>query len=355
MIVLVGEGLGRLHGLPRLHRELVEFRSHDFPHGGPSHGPPKPHFRSLQGSARRPSAPHLALPRSSRPGGAVALPEILVLLSEIGPRVVAPQALELRVELVLFGGQARRDHDLGPHELIAGAPALHARHAVARQAERPSASGAGRDLHRDAAAQGRHFHRRAERRLRRGDRQLDLQIVALALEERVGRDVDDQIQIAAGVGAAAALARHPHALAGPHPGGNLHLELSLGALPAAAVARRAWLAVDVARALAGGAGLLALEAEALARAVERFVERDLDAGLDVVATAPSAARAPPEQVFQSLEVDALPSAAASSRTGAEIAKDRPEEVREASEILRVAVLDVEATGKSRARLTRRPL
>ena len=32
--------------------------------GAPS-GPPKPHFRSLKGSARRPSAAHLALPRSS--------------------------------------------------------------------------------------------------------------------------------------------------------------------------------------------------------------------------------------------------------------------------------------------------
>ena len=171
----------------------------------------------------------------------------------------------------------------------------------------------------------------------------------------MGRDGDDQIQIAAGVGAAAALARHSHALAGPHPGGDLHLELPLGALPAAAVARRARFTVDVARAVAGGAGLLALEAEALARAVEGFVERDLDAGLDVVASAPSPARAAAEQVFQSLEIDGLPSAAASARAGAEIAEDRPEEVGEASGFLRIAVLDVEAAGRSRARLTRGPL
>ena len=55
-----------------LHRIVLDVLAIDR-HGGPSHGPPKPRFRSLKVSARRPSAAHLALPRSSRPGKAEAL------------------------------------------------------------------------------------------------------------------------------------------------------------------------------------------------------------------------------------------------------------------------------------------
>src|SRR5262249_5962089 len=214
-----------------------------------------------------------------------------------------PQAVELRVQFALLGRQARRDHDPGPYELIAGATTLHARHAVARQPERPAAAGPRRHLHRDPAAQRRHFYRCAQRRLGCGDRQLQLELVPLALEQGMRRDVAARVQAAARAGAAPAFARHPHTLAGPHPGGNLHLELPLRTLPAAAVTRRARLAVHVARAVAGGAGFLALEAEGLAGAVEGFLQRDLDARPHVVTAAATCPRPPPPPIPASLEID----------------------------------------------------
>src|SRR4029450_722734 len=111
----------RLQRFLRLHRELVHPHAHDS-----------------------------ALPCFN--GGRAA--EIWLALPEIRPRVVAPERLQLLVQLPLFRRQLARHGDLARHELIAGAAALEPRHAIARQPERTSARGRGRHLHRDLAAQG---------------------------------------------------------------------------------------------------------------------------------------------------------------------------------------------------------
>ncbi len=151
--------------------------------------------------------------------------------------------------------------------------------------------------------------------------------VAASLEERVRRHGDRQVEIAATpAGAASALARHPNPGAPLHAGGDLHVEVTAGPLPAAAVARRAGAAVDVAGAAAGGARLVELEREGLPGAVKGLLERDLDRGLHVLA-APSR-RAPIPAAAELLE----DVGAASRATGPEVAEDRPEEVREPPEI-----------------------
>src|SRR5262249_19088921 len=95
--------------------------------------------------------------------------------------------------------------------------------------------------------------------------------------------------------------------------------------------------------VADRAGLVDLQAKALSRAVERLVQADVDVGLDVVATSSRRPRAAStEQILEAFEVGRL-SGAARARPRAEVAEDRPEEVREPAEVLGVAVLDVEAS------------
>src|SRR6185503_14486997 len=228
---------------------------------------------------------------------------------------------------------ARHD-DLDRDELVARAAALEPRHAVARQPEGASARGGGRDLHRDLAAQGRNLDRGTERRLGRRDRQGQVDVVPLALEERMRGDGDAQVQVAARAGRAGTLTGDADALAALHAGGDLHVDLALRALPPAAAARGARLSLNVAGAPAHRARLLEVHRERLARAVEGLVERDLDARLDV-----RAARGPIEAF---VEPDAS-GAGAAPGVGAKVSEDRAEELGEVAEVAGVsAVLHSEA-------------
>ena len=83
--------------------------------------------------------------------------------------------------------RSRGIDDPDADELVAPPATLHVREAVARKPERPPAARLGRDLHRDLAAERRHLDLGAERGLPGGDRQLDVEIVLAALEERVRR------------------------------------------------------------------------------------------------------------------------------------------------------------------------
>src|SRR5262249_35103864 len=149
---------------------------------------------------------------------------------------------------------------------------------------------------------------------------------------------DDEIQIAATAGAAAAFAGDAHPLPRPHARGNLHVHLAANALPAGAVAGRARLPVDIAAALASRARLVDSNHTRLALSVERFFQRDLDARLDVL-TAPSAARTAEASSKEVLE-SARPCARTGPRAGSEIAEDRAEEL---GKVAGVAILDREAT------------
>src|SRR5262245_9252007 len=255
-------------------------------------------------------------------------------LSEIRPRIVGPQRLQFFIEIELGRREIGRHDDLDLHELVAAAPAAgaHPRHPVGGQTERPSARRGRRDLHRDLAPQRRHLDVRAQRRLGRGDRQLEVDVVALALEERVRRDGHGEIEVTPAAGGARALAGHAHALPRLHAGRNLHIELPPSSLPAGAATGRARLAADVAGAMTGRAGLFHLEGECLARTGEGFFQRDLDARLDVIA---AAARLPaPEAATaaeQILEIDAA-AGAARARSATQVPEDGAEEVREVTGI-----------------------
>src|SRR5438093_4681707 len=226
-------------------------------------------------------------------------------------RRFAAERFQSFVELFLVGLQVRGHHDAHGDELVAGAAALDARHAIARQPEGAPARGRRRHLHRDFPAQRGDFERGAQRGFGRRDGQRQHDVVALALEVAVRRHGDGEVEIAAVLGTAAALAGHAHALAAAHAGRDLHVDVAPGALPAAAAARRARLAADVARAAARRAGLLHLELECLARAAVRFLERDRHVGLDVVT-----ARAAAEPAGEILEPAAAePRRAAAARGG----------------------------------------
>src|SRR5436309_559935 len=120
-------------------------------------------------------------------------------LSEIRAGIVTPQRLEFFVELALGRREIGRHDDLDLHELIPAAAAAGAdtRHPIGGQPERPPARRGRRDLHRDFASQRRHLDVRAQRRLGRRDRQLELDVVARPLEERVRGDRHGEIEVAA--------------------------------------------------------------------------------------------------------------------------------------------------------------
>src|SRR5437899_3066372 len=187
-------------------------------------------------------------------------------LSEIRAGIVTPQRLEFFVELALGRREIGRHDDLDLHELIPAAAAAGAdtRHPIGGQPERPPARRGRRDLHRDFASQRRHLDVRAQRRLGRRDRQLELDVVARPLEERVRGDRHGEIEVAAAAADAGALAGHAHALSRLHTGRDLDVELSPSPLPAGAAAGRAGLAAHVAGAVTGRAGLVHLHRERLA-------------------------------------------------------------------------------------------
>src|SRR5712692_1263829 len=263
----------------------------------------------------------------------VNLSSLMLLSPLVGARVVPPERPQLFVQLFLRRAELARHDDPHRHELVAGARALEARHPVARQPEHAAARGRRRDLHRDLALERRHLERRAERRLGGGDRQRQVDVVALALEHRVRGYGHLEVEVAALPGPAAALARDAHALAAPDAGGNLHVHLAPRPLPAVSVTRGARLALDVAAAVTGRARLVEVEREGAARASERLLERDLDRRLHVLASA----WPPGAEPLPGVEAGAAPRAPA-----AEVAEHGAEELREVSQVAGIAlVLDPE--------------
>src|SRR5207253_6287756 len=302
MIVLIGLRLRRLQGFLRLHGQLVQSRC------------------------------------SARP-----LVLRFVSSAQVRARVVGAQRLELLVQLAFGRRHVALYHDPYLHQLIAVAASFETRHAVPGQPERAPARRRGRDLHRHLAAQGRNFDARAQRGLGRRHRERQVDVVALALEERMRRDRDAQIEVTARPRTAGALAGDAYALAALHARWDLHVDLTANLLPAPSAAGRAWLPLDVAGAMAGRARFLDVHRKGLAGSVKRLVERDLDAGLDIAAARALAAL---EEVLEPDAFTSRPSAAT-----AHVAEDRAKEVGEVAGAANVAaVLDPEpSTGTAAGR------
>src|SRR5947209_2843342 len=145
--------------------------------------------------------------------------------------------------------------------------AQHA-HALAAQAELVARLRPRRDGHAGAAAfDGRHLDGAAERRRRHRDRHPAEDVGAVALEDRVGRDADENVEVAwrGAVHPGFALAGEADAGAVLDPGRDIDRQCLLAADAALATAALARFLDDLSRALAGGAGALDRE-EALLRA-----------------------------------------------------------------------------------------
>ena len=96
-----------------------------------------------------------------------------------------------------------------------------------------------RDLDAHRPLERRHLRLAAEDGGGQGHPQGGLEVVALALERRVGRDPHAQVEVASPpAGAAPALARHPHARAVAHARRDLHLDPPAACRPTRHLARR---------------------------------------------------------------------------------------------------------------------
>src|SRR5690349_22404279 len=221
------------------------------------------------------------------------------------------------------------------------------RHAVPAKPEHLAARGLGRNLHRHLALEGGHRDLAAQGRHGRRNRQLHVQVVALALEARVRGHRHPQVEVAAIPAAVAPSAArsargHPHPRAVVDAGRDLDVEIPRDLRPAGAMAARAGTTAHVAGAAALRAGLVHLEADRLARAAKRLLERELDAGLHVAASrragsGPEAAQVPEVAV---LELDAA--ARPRSFTTKAGPEDRAEEIGEAAEVALLREADVAA-------------
>src|SRR5579875_1047136 len=142
------------------------------------------------------------------------------------------------------------------------------RHALALEAELMPVLGAGRDRHPcPAAVDGRHLERAAERRGRHRHRDMHVDVGAVAVEQPVRLDGQEDVEIAGSAAAHAgfALAREPDARAVLDARRNRNRQRALTLDAALAAALPARILDDAAGAVAGGTGALDGE-EALLRA-----------------------------------------------------------------------------------------
>src|SRR5215472_1281746 len=177
-------------------------------------------------------------------------------------RFLGRQTLELRQQFTLPFGQALRrlDHDLHIH--VARLARAQHRHALALQAEAAARLGALGDLHLGlAAVDGRHLELAAERGRHHRDRHAAMQVGAIALEEAVAADREEDVEVAGRAAARAglALAGEPDAGAVLDPGRDVDRERAVALHAAGARAGRAWIVDHLAAPVAGRAGPLERE------------------------------------------------------------------------------------------------
>ena len=164
-------------------------------------------------------------------------------------------------------GEPHRRLDDHLAEEVSGVTRAQPLDALAAQAEDLPGLGLGRHLHLGRTVERRNIDLAAEGGLREADRHLAVKVVALALEDAVLLEVDDDVEVAgrAAVHPGLALAGEADAIALVHAGRNFYRE-GLVALDApGAAARGAGIGHHLARAVAGRARLLDRE-EALREA-----------------------------------------------------------------------------------------
>src|SRR5262245_61384720 len=144
--------------------------------------------------------------------------------SRAPPGVVAPLDLPLAHQLLKLIVAAFGQRDAYCHEQIASS--VLGRESLAPEPERASGTGAARDRELDRPGKRRHPHLAAEHRLVERDRQVEPQVSALALEQRMRSNRHrDQDVTRAPAWTGEPLATQPDLLAVGEPGRDFHLDL----------------------------------------------------------------------------------------------------------------------------------
>src|SRR5437773_7061357 len=206
------------------------------------------------------------------------------LEGKVRPRVFGVRSFE-RLERVVqaVGRSVGRHLHHQAHVEVARRAALRIGHAAPGEAKPLPALAPPGHLEPHRPVRRRHRDGRAPDRLADRDRHLDGEVLAVAPEERVRPDLDDEVEVARRGAAApdAALALHAHARAVAHPRGNLDRELLALLDRAGAAATRAGAHPLPAPAAALRAGRRPTDADGRLRAPQRIEEIHLDGVLEV--------------------------------------------------------------------------
>src|SRR5258706_16019495 len=126
-------------------------------------------------------------------------------------------------QLSLVARELFRRLHLNGRKQVASPGAVDVRHPLALQSQGGAGLCAFGDLHGLGAVERRHLHFATERHGREVDRDFAEQVVAVAAEELVLVDVDDDVEMAGGAAGSAALAftLQPELLPGRNAGGGL--------------------------------------------------------------------------------------------------------------------------------------
>src|SRR5690348_15660601 len=113
-----------------------------------------------------------------------------------GRALALERRLELLQDVALLARQLHRRLDDDVAEEIARAPRAHRLDALAAELEELARLRLGGNRNARLAVERRHRERRAERGLREADRHLAMQVVAVALEDRMLAHADFDVEIA---------------------------------------------------------------------------------------------------------------------------------------------------------------
>ena len=143
------------------------------------------------------------------------------------------------LQLGALGGVEAGGHlDIRPHQQVAVAVALHVFDSPAFQSKYGAGLGPRRHFDQGFAGERGHLDLRAQGGLHKADGHLAIQVVALALEDFMLLDMDDDGQVSRVAPADSRFARVHDAQAGPgiHPGGHPDFHLGGALAPPGAMA-----------------------------------------------------------------------------------------------------------------------
>src|ERR1043166_2869114 len=202
-----------------------------------------------------------AWPPGAPSRGALAVSETVEEVFDFGEetggfrlRLAGGLLVEFGQQLPLALGELLRRLDQHLHVHVAGLARAQHRHALAAEAKAPARMRALGHFHfRPAAVDGRHFEAAAERRRHHRDRHAAMQVGAVALEELVRADRQEDVEIARRPAAYAGLALAGKADAGAvlDAGRHVHRKRAFARDAARARAVRARIVDHLAAALAG--------------------------------------------------------------------------------------------------------